>query len=148
MNRRIGNVQRRLWQTPDLIARRLAQPPLQRLSIVQKSVAQGLAEREGRVAMKRITIHFGLIGAFLFANALSFSPQLHERVHPDADQPQHECAVTLIAAGNYHHCSPPPLVAPFDPAIEFSNLAGLNPTWVQSVFLATHIFAHGPPALA
>jgi hypothetical protein len=148
MNRRIGNVQRRLWQTPDLIARRLAQPPLQRLSIVQKSVAEGLAEREDRVAMKRIAIHFGLIGAFLLANALSVSPQLHERVHTDADQPQHECAVTLIAAGNYYHCSPPPLIARVDTAVEFSNLAVLNPTWVQSVFLAAHIFAHGPPPLA
>jgi hypothetical protein len=98
--------------------------------------------------MKRIAIHFGLIGAFLFANALSVSPQLHERVHPDADQPHHECAVTLIAAGNYHHCSPPPLIARVDTTVEFSNLALLNLTWVQSVFLAAHIFAHGPPVLA
>ena len=144
----MGPSHRRLWQAPDLIARWLAHPPLQRLSIMQKSVAQRLVEREDRVAMKRIAIHFGLIGAFLFANALSVSPQLHERVHPDADQPQHECAVTLIAAGNCHHCSPPPLVAPFDPAVEFSNLAVLNPTWVQSVFSFAHVFAHGPPALA
>jgi hypothetical protein len=98
--------------------------------------------------MKRIAIHFGLIGAFLFAIALSVSPQLHERVHPDANQPQHECSVTLIAAGNYYHCSPPPLIARVDTTVEFSNLAALNPTWVQSVFLAAHIFAHGPPTLA
>jgi len=95
--------------------------------------------------MKRIAIQFGLIGAFLLANALSVSPDLHERVHPDADQPQHECAVTLITAGNYHHWSPP-LIAPVDTAVEFSNLAELNPTWVQSVFLLAHVFAHGPPA--
>ena len=53
--------------------------------------------------MKRIAIHFGLIGAFLFANALSLSPQLHERVHPDADQPQHECAATLFASASCIH---------------------------------------------
>jgi hypothetical protein len=114
---------------------------------VQKSVAQRLVEREDRVAMKRIAIHFGLICAFLFANALSVSPQLHERVHPEAEQPQHECAVTLIAAGNYHHWSPP-LIAPVDTAVEFSKIAVLNPTWVQPVFLLAHVFAHGPPALA
>jgi hypothetical protein len=96
--------------------------------------------------MKRIAIQFGLIGAFLLANALSVSPDLHERVHPDADQPQHECAVTLIAAGNYHHSSPTPLIAPVQTVVEFSNLAVPNPTRVQSIFLLAHVFAHGPPA--
>ena len=36
-------------------------------------------------------------------------------------------------------------IARVDTAVEFSNLAVLNSTWVQSVFLAAHIFAHGPP---
>lgn len=145
MNRRIADMQRRLRQRPDLIARRLAQPPLQRLSIVQKSVAQRLCEREDRAAMKRIAIHFGLIGAFLFANALSVSPQLHERVHPDANQTNHECAITLVAAGNYHHATTGSLIVFPAPAIQFSDLAALDPAWVPSPFLGASIFEHAPP---
>jgi hypothetical protein len=113
--------------------------------IVQKSVAQRSAEREGRVAMKRIAVHFGLIGAFLFANALSVSPQLHERVHPDANQSNHECAITLIAAGNYHHATADPLIGIPAPAIKFYDLATLDSTWVPSPFLGASIFEHAPP---
>ena len=98
--------------------------------------------------MKRIAIHFGLIGAFLFANALSVSPQLHARVHPDANQSNHECAITLVAAGNYHHATNGPLVVVAPPAIQFSNLAALDSTWVLSPFLGASIFEHAPPARA
>jgi hypothetical protein len=36
--------------------------------------------------MRRGTIHLALIGSFVFALALSVSPSLHERIHPDANQ--------------------------------------------------------------
>jgi hypothetical protein len=96
--------------------------------------------------MKRSAIHLGLIGAFVFAIALSVSPQLHERFHPDAKQAQHECAVTLIAAGNYHHAAPAPVFVASSAAIEFSSVATLNPIWVPSPFLRARIFEHAPPA--
>jgi hypothetical protein len=118
------------------------------MSILQKSFAQCPLGREGRVAMKRSAISVGLIGAFVFAIALSVSPQLHERFHPDAKQSQHECAVTLVAHGNYHHAAPPPvLVASFSPN-QFSEIATLNSVWVPSLFLGARIFEHAPPACA
>jgi hypothetical protein len=98
--------------------------------------------------MKRGLVCFGLIGAFLFATALSASPQLHERVHADANQSQHECAVTLIASGSYDHTVAAPAFDPSIAASQFTQLPTLNSTWVASLFLSASIFEHAPPAIA
>jgi hypothetical protein len=89
-----------------------------------------------------------LLGGFLLAMTLSASPQLHERIHPDAKRGQHECAVTLITAGNYHHAAPAPLVSAPAPSVHFSKIPTLDPQWVASPFLGASVFEHAPPALA
>jgi len=84
--------------------------------------------------------------AFLCALALSASPQLHQRVHKDANRAEHTCAVTMIASGNYDHVAHSPLVSAPAPAVQFSKIPALSPCWVQSPFLGAHIFEHAPPA--
>lgn len=84
--------------------------------------------------------------AFFWTLLLSASPQLHARIHPDANRGEHTCAVTLIAAGNYAHAAHPPLIEAPEPRIQFSKIAALSSTWVQPLFLSAHIFAHAPPA--
>ena len=83
--------------------------------------------------------------AFLCALALSASPQLHQRVHKDANRAEHTCAVTMIASGNYDHVAHSPLVSAPAPAVQFSKIPALSPCWVQSPFLGAHIFEHAPP---
>ena len=95
--------------------------------------------------MKRNAISLGLICAFVFAIALSAAPGLHERFHRDAKQSQHECVVTLIAAGNYDHAAATPVFVQPAPTIQFSFVSTLNPIWVASPFLGAHIFEHAPP---
>src|SRR6266702_8594563 len=77
--------------------------------------------------------------AFLWALALSASPQLHQRVHKDANRAEHTCAVTMIASGNYDHVAHSPLVSAPAPAVQFSKIPALSPCWVQSPFLGAHI---------
>ena len=84
--------------------------------------------------------------AFLCALALSASPQLHQRVHKDANRAEHTCAVTMIASGNYDHVAHSPLVSAPAPAVQFSKIPALSPCWVQSPLLGAHIFEHAPPA--
>jgi len=84
--------------------------------------------------------------AFLCALALSASPQLHQRVHPDANRVEHNCAATMIASGNYDHAAHVPLVSAPVPALQFSKIPALTPCWVQSPFLGACIFEHAPPA--
>jgi hypothetical protein len=86
--------------------------------------------------------------AFLWTLALSASPQLHERFHPDANRAEHTCAVTFVASGSYDHSMSVPLVAVPAPSCHFSTIPALDPRWVQSPFLGASIFEHAPPALA
>jgi hypothetical protein len=83
--------------------------------------------------------------AFVWALALSVLPQLHERIHSDANQSNHECAITLIVAGNYHHAAAVPLLEAAAPVLQFGEVAALTPTWVPSPFLGARIFEHAPP---
>jgi hypothetical protein len=86
--------------------------------------------------------------AFLWALALSASPQLHQRVHKEANRVEHNCAATMIASGSYDHAAHPPLVSAPVPVIHFSKIPALTPQWVESPFLGARIFEHAPPARA
>ena len=94
----------------------------------------------------RAFIAISVSAAFLWALALSASPQLHQRVHKDANRVEHSCAATMIASGSYNHVAHPPLVSAPVPAIHFSKIAALTPRWVESPFLGARIFEHAPPA--
>jgi hypothetical protein len=87
-----------------------------------------------------------LCGSLLWTLALSVMPQWHELIHPDANAPRHECAVTLAGSGNQQQ--PAPLVALPVPVLQFCFVAALHPIWVPSAFFGAHIFEHAPPALA
>jgi hypothetical protein len=84
--------------------------------------------------------------AFLWALALSLSPRLHQRLHPDANLVEHSCAVTMISSGTYNHVSHPPLVTLPVPVLQFAKVPALTPQWVESPFLGARIFEHAPPA--
>jgi hypothetical protein len=83
---------------------------------------------------------------FLWALALSASPQLHQRVHADANRVEHNCAATMIASGSYDQVAHPPLISAPVPSTHFSTIPALTPCWVQSPFLGACIFEHAPPA--
>ena len=84
--------------------------------------------------------------AFLWALALSVSPQLHERIHHDANRIDHSCAITFIASGSYHYSPTAPLVSAPVLVDQFSPIPALIEQWVVSSFLLARIFEHAPPA--
>ena len=86
--------------------------------------------------------------AFLWMLVLSASPQLHARIHADANRTDHVCAITLIASGSYEQAAQPPLVSADALVSQFSEIPALTPCWVQSPFLGACIFEHAPPELA
>src|SRR5437899_9650905 len=83
---------------------------------------------------------------FLWALTLGVSPQLHQRVHPDANRAEHNCAATMIASGSYNHAAHVPLVSAPIPPVQSSTILALALCWVQSPFLGACIFEHAPPA--
>ena len=95
--------------------------------------------------MTRASVSTLSVAAFLWALTLSASPQLHQRVHPDANQVEHTCAVTLIASGNCDHASTALLISVPVLLGEF-EISELTLRWVQPVFLVAAVFERGPPA--
>src|SRR5713101_6384260 len=94
----------------------------------------------------RAFISIFISAAFLWTLALSASPQLHERVHKDANRVGHTCAVTFVISGSYDHVAAAPIVSAPVSAIQFSKIPALTPQWVGSPFLGARIFEHAPPA--
>jgi hypothetical protein len=86
--------------------------------------------------------------AFLWALALSASPQLHNRAHPDSNRTEHSCAVTLITSGSYSHSAPVGFISLPAPGVQFSTIPALTPQWVESLFIGACVFEHAPPARA
>jgi hypothetical protein len=123
--------------------------------MLQKFLAQNAPRSQTRSAMSRLAhstnrgrtfIAICVFAAFVWALALSASPQLHQRVHKDANRVEHRCAATMIASGSYNHAAHPPLVSAPVPAVQFSKIPALTPQWVESPFLGARIFEHAPPA--
>ena len=83
--------------------------------------------------------------AFLLALTLSVSPQLHERIHSDANRVDHSCAVTFVSSGNVNH-SPVALLISAPVALDECKVPELTPLWVGPLFLLASVFEHAPPA--
>jgi hypothetical protein len=121
----------------------------------QKLLAEFRAPTESRIAMAttprlqncaRAFIATCLLAAFFWTLTLSVSPQLHARVHRDATQSEHSCAVTMIAAGSYTYSAHLPLVSAPLPSLQFVKIPALTPQWVEPLFLGAAVFEHAPPA--
>ncbi|HEY6070912.1 MAG TPA: hypothetical protein VIU85_06010 [Chthoniobacterales bacterium] len=82
--------------------------------------------------------------AFLWTLALSASPQLHQRIHSDANRIDHACAVTFVTAGNVDHAPVALLIA--TPVPLDGQIPELTPLWVGPLFLIASVFEHAPPA--
>ena len=85
------------------------------------------------------------VAAFCWAIALSVSPQLHQRVHPDAHQLDHNCVATLVAHGHYQHSTSTPLVVVQIPPAQPAVIPKAVLAEVPSLFLTARIFEHAPP---
>jgi hypothetical protein len=86
-----------------------------------------------------------LVPTLLFAFYLSVAPQVHERIHPRADNVAHECAVTMFASGNCEH------FAGGQPLVEAQSLSSADVPALQrlSIFTApveSSILEHAPPS--
>jgi hypothetical protein len=101
---------------------------------------------DGNLIALRAIVAAGFIGALLFALVLSAAPQLHERIHQPTGA-THECAVTLLTAGNCAHTPSdaikiaPPLPQPasrfFQPDFQ-----------LVSPRLEFFLLEHAPPAIS
>lgn len=91
-----------------------------------------------RVMAVVVLLHLGVV------LAAAASPGLHERLHADAKDAHHECAITLFASGAVQHgAGPVVVVAPVRvPSVAELVAGGL---WFESASRRTGILEHAPP---
>ena len=101
---------------------------------------------DGKVITLRAIVAAGFIGAFLFALVLSAAPQLHERIHQPSGA-THECAVTLLTAGNCEHTPCDAIaIAPRPP--KPASAVFQRHFQLVSARLDFSLLEHAPPALS
>src|SRR5207253_2821539 len=83
--------------------------------------------------------------AFLWALTLSVSPELHQRLHSDANRVDHSCAVTFVSSGSVDH-APIALLISAPVSTDGFQLPELTLLWVTPLFLLASVFEHAPPA--
>ena len=101
---------------------------------------------DGNVSALRAIVAAGFIGAFLFALVLSAAPQLHERIHQPTGA-THECAVTLLTAGNCQH-TPCDAIAIAPPPPQFASRFSQSDFDLVSPRLEFSLLEHAPPAIS
>lgn len=86
-----------------------------------------------------------VMAQLLFANAMAVNTGLHEHCHHHADDPGHQCLVTLILSGGYD--TVPPAIKPVDAVPESPPTEVVAPACFIAVptQLVGGIMAHAPP---
>lgn len=77
-------------------------------------------------------VAFALIGHLLAIIAMAACPHWHEEAHHDAEEEEHECAVTLFLRGAAEDSAPAPVLT----AVTWRCLEVLRMQAAQDVFLA------------
>ena len=104
----------------------------------------GIGESSGAGAAPKI-VSLLLAAMLQWATVLAVCPSLHELIHHDADDEHHDCAVTMLLAGQLDQPAIDPIVIT-KPALV---LVPLDQTYESrsfgSFFLSCHLLEHAPP---
>lgn len=87
-----------------------------------------------------------LVG-FALAGLMSVSPDLHQLLHHDANNDEHECLVTVLHHGGCEGALPAPLLTTVNTLILSSAVPTLHPQWVEPLFLTNCVLEHAPPVM-
>ena len=113
---------------------------------IWRTVCKQFGTRENSVAGAAPKITSLLLAAMLqWATVLVVCPSLHELIHHDADDEHHDCAVTMLLAGQIEQPVIDPIVitkpavvpVPLDQSYETQSFG--------SFFLSCRMLEHAPP---
>ncbi len=99
------------------------------------------------VGIFRLTLFGAVLAGFVLALALAALPELHERIHHDADQEDHQCLATTIGNGGCENAPAPPAVTAFLPVL--LEIAPKDCACVvEALFLSCSVLEHAPPFIS
>ena len=98
------------------------------------------------IALLKILLAAVVMDGFVLALAMDASPELHEKIHHDADDGDHDCLVTQLQHGGFESVLVACLPVLVDQVCHSISWTG-EPIRVSSFFLGCSIYEHGPPAV-
>ncbi|MEI8235001.1 MAG: hypothetical protein WCH57_09985 [Verrucomicrobiota bacterium] len=87
-----------------------------------------------------------LVAQLLVVVAMTVCPALHHWAHPDADDQDHECVVTLFAHGGCDGV-PVALTLVVFLVVPRTCVQRICTIWIESLFLSHRVLEHAPPGL-
>jgi hypothetical protein len=100
-----------------------------------------------RDPLRARTFVSALLAALVLVITASTWNPLHEWLHPDADEGDHHCAITLFAVGACTD-APPPMVAPAPYLLPVLDDVAIGWPRIVSSFRFSGILEHAPPRRA
>ena len=88
-----------------------------------------------------------VLDGFTLALAMEVSPELHEKIHHDADDGDHDCLATQLLHGSLESVLAACVPVLVDQVWTEISWMG-RPIRVPSFFLGCSIYEHGPPKVA
>lgn len=95
----------------------------------------------------RLALVAALLAGFVLALVFAASPELHGRIHHDADQQEHQCLATTIGGGGCEDAPAAPTLAGFI-AVLFAVEPEDHSRAAESQFLSCGVFEHAPPVIS
>ena len=99
------------------------------------------------ISILRTLLALMVLDSFKLALAMEVSPELHRKIHQDADDGDHDCFVTLLQHGGLESVLVAVLPAPIPGEWTAVVWTG-SPIRLGSFFLTCSIYEHGPPVAA
>jgi hypothetical protein len=116
-------------------ARHIWRAPRQRLGTQENSVAC--------TAPKIVSLF--LVAMLQWATVLAVCPSLHELIHHDADDEHHDCAVTMLLAGQVEQPAIDPIVLSKPAVLPVALDQSYETQSLGSFFLSCRLLEHAPP---
>jgi hypothetical protein len=105
----------------------------------------GQRSGNGENSIAFTTASLFLVAMLQWATVLAVCPSLHELIHHDADDEHHDCAVTMLLAGQVEQPVIDPIVVIEPVAIQIPLDQSYETRFFGSFFLSCRMLEHAPP---
>ena len=110
----------------------------------RKTQQPGMRENSRACAAPKI-VALLLVAMLQWGTVLVVCPSLHELVHHDADDEHHDCAVTLLLAGQIEQPAVDPIIITGPTPVQVALDQSYDAQSCGSFFLSCRILEHAPP---
>ncbi|OAI43168.1 hypothetical protein AYO41_02665 [Verrucomicrobia bacterium SCGC AG-212-E04] len=98
-----------------------------------------------RIAGVQRVITAVMLAAYVLVLAMASCPSLHQWLHDDADEPDHQCAAVTASQGQIDQPAGQPAIAAAPATVWLEPRPALYALTIARLFLVTRVLEHAPP---